>query len=39
MQSRARDKLVEFGYPGFLAGLLTRGVPKLRSASPTDGTT
>jgi hypothetical protein len=29
MQMRVRDKLKEFGFPGFLAGLLTRGIPKL----------
>ena len=37
MQRRARDKLTELHIPGFLAGFLTRGIPKLerwRSRTP-----
>ena len=29
MQERVKGKLKEFGLPGFLAGLFTRGIPKL----------
>jgi len=29
MQARAKQKLVDMGFPGFLAGTMTRGVPKL----------
>ena len=29
MQARVRDKIIEFGMPGFLAGILTRKIPKL----------
>jgi hypothetical protein len=29
MQARVRDKLREFHVPGFLAGFLTRDIPKL----------
>ena len=29
MQERVRGKLKEFGMPGFVAGLFTRGIPKL----------
>jgi Putative zinc ribbon domain len=30
MQERVKDKLKEAGFPGFLAGLFTRGIPKLQ---------
>jgi hypothetical protein len=29
MQSRVREKVIEFGVPGFLAGFFTRRVPSL----------
>ena len=29
MQARVREKVIEFGMPGFLAGIFTRGIPKL----------
>jgi len=29
MQARVRQKLGEFGMPGFLTGFFTRGIPKL----------
>ena len=29
MQARVREKLAEFGIPGFLRGFFTRGIPKL----------
>ena len=29
MQSLVRDKLKEFGFPGFVAGWFTKGIPKL----------
>ena len=29
MQHRVREKVIEFGMPGFLAGLFTRRIPKL----------
>jgi hypothetical protein len=29
MQARVREKIVEFGMPGFLAGIFTRKIPKL----------
>ena len=29
MQERVRDKLVEMGFPKFLTGFFTRGIPKL----------
>jgi hypothetical protein len=29
MQAFVKDKLKEFGFPGFLAGLFTKGIPKL----------
>ena len=29
MQARVREKIVEFGMPGFLAGVFTRKIPKL----------
>lgn len=29
MQERVKGKLKEFGFPGFLAGFFTRGIPKL----------
>ena len=34
MQARVRQKLVEFGFPGFLAGLFTRRIPKLDRWNP-----
>jgi len=36
MQARVKEKLVEFGIPGFLTGLFTKGIPKLErwQASP-----
>ncbi len=30
MQAFGKSKLMEMGFPGFLAGLFTRGVPKLK---------
>ena len=30
MQDRVREKLREFGFPGFIAGLFTRRIPSLR---------
>jgi hypothetical protein len=30
MQERVRTKLKEAGFPGLLAGLFTRGIPRLR---------
>jgi len=29
MQERVRGKLKEMGFPGFMAGLFTRNIPKL----------
>lgn len=29
MQAFVKDKLKEMGFPGFLAGLFTKGIPKL----------
>jgi hypothetical protein len=29
MQSRVREKIIELGIPGFLAGIFTRKIPKL----------
>ena len=29
MQARVRDKLREFGFPGFVTGFFTKGIPKL----------
>jgi Putative zinc ribbon domain len=29
MQQRAKDKLKEFGFPGFLAAIYTKNIPKL----------
>lgn len=29
MQALVREKLKAFGFPGFLAGLFTKGIPKL----------
>ena len=29
MQARVRKKIIEFGMPGFLAGIFTRKIPKL----------
>ena len=29
MRQRVKGKLKEFGFPGFLAGFFTRGIPKL----------
>lgn len=29
MQLLVKDKLKEFGFPGFLAGFFTKGIPKL----------
>jgi Putative zinc ribbon domain len=29
MQARVKGKLKEFGFPGFLAGLFTRNIPRL----------
>jgi len=29
MQDRVKGKLKEFGFPGFLAGLFTKNIPKL----------
>ena len=29
MQARVREKIVEFGMPGLVAGMLTRKIPKL----------
>jgi hypothetical protein len=29
MQAFVKQKIKEFGFPGFLAGLFTRGIPKL----------
>jgi hypothetical protein len=29
MQAFVKDKLKEFGFPGFLVGIFTRGIPKL----------
>ena len=29
MQSRVRQKIIEFGMPGFLGGFFTRRIPKL----------
>ena len=29
MQDLVRGKLVEFGFPGFLTGFFTKGIPKL----------
>ena len=30
MQSFAKEKLKEMGFPGFLAGIFTKGIPKLK---------
>ena len=29
MQARVRDKLAEMGFPRFMSGIFTRGIPKL----------
>jgi hypothetical protein len=29
MQSLVKDKLKEFGFPGFIAGMFTKNIPKL----------
>jgi hypothetical protein len=29
MQARVREKIAEFGMPGFVAGIFTRKIPKL----------
>lgn len=29
MKARVKDKLKEFGFPGFLAGIFTRNIPSL----------
>ncbi len=29
MQTRVKGKIQEFGFPGFIAGLFTKGIPKL----------
>jgi hypothetical protein len=29
MQGAVKNKLKEFGFPGFLAGMFTKGIPKL----------
>jgi len=29
MQTKVREKLVEFGFPRFLTGIFTRRIPKL----------
>lgn len=29
MQQLVKEKLKEFGFPGFLAGMFTKGIPKL----------
>ena len=29
MQTRVREKLTQFGFPKFLSGFFTRGIPKL----------
>jgi hypothetical protein len=29
MQERVRGKMIEMGFPGFLTGFFTRGIPKL----------
>lgn len=34
MQARVRQKLTEMGFPRFVAGLLTRGIPKLERWRP-----
>jgi hypothetical protein len=34
MQQRVREKITEFGLPGFVAGLLVRGIPKLERWQP-----
>ncbi len=34
MQGRVRQKLTEMGFPGFVAGLFTRGIPKLERWRP-----
>ena len=41
MKERVKDKLKEFGFPGFVAGFFTRGIPRLerwRSSSTLTGT-
>ena len=30
MQAKVRQKLIEFGFPEFLTGVFTRGIPKLQ---------
>ena len=35
MQERVRDKIVELGFPRFLTGFFTRGIPKLERWSRT----
>jgi hypothetical protein len=34
MQARVRQKLAEMGLPRFVAGLFTRGIPKLERWRP-----
>ena len=34
MQDLVKKKLCEFGFPGFLAGIFTRGIPKLDRWTP-----
>jgi len=38
MQERVREKLRQFGFPGFLAGLFTRRIPSLRRWAGPSGT-
>ena len=41
MQTLVREKLKEFGFPGFLAGMMTRRIPRLerwQSAAPVSKT-
>ena len=37
MQARVRQKIKEMGFLGFLAGLFTRGIPKLERWRPQAG--
>jgi hypothetical protein len=34
MQARVREKMIEMGFPRFMTGLFTRGIPKLERWRP-----
>ena len=34
MQALVKSKIQEFGFPGFIAGMFTKGIPKLERWAP-----